>query len=85
MLLCHGSDRMEPEVIIGTPFVGVAASAACDQPPVPGEQCRWGHREHLADLTAKHRVLMPQRQKLGILGHLARGRRQRAAEQPAHD
>jgi len=71
---------------------------ACDQAPVPGEQSRRGHREHLgpplpgdqpgqgrqpqpvarlvadpADPAAQHRVLMPEHQELGILGHLTPG------------
>jgi hypothetical protein len=28
---------------------------ACDQPPVPGQERRWGHREHLAPSAAGDR------------------------------
>jgi hypothetical protein len=81
----------------GTPPVRVSP-CACDQAPVPGEQRRRGHRDHLgppvpgdqpgqcrqpqpvarlvadpADLAAQHRVLVPEHQELGILGHLTPG------------
>ena len=83
---------------------------ACDQPPVPGEQCRRGHPGHLtlpapgdpprqgrepppvarlvadpADLAAQHRVLVPERQEFGILGHLAPGQHHQTAEQATYD
>ena len=93
----------------GTPPAGVVPFA-CDQPPVPGEQRRRGHREHLAppaagdqprqcrepqpvarlvadpaDLAAQHRVLVPQHQEFGILGHLTPGQHHQAAEQATHE
>ena len=93
----------------GTPPAGVVPFA-CDQSPVPGEQRRRGHREHLApplpgdqpgqcrepqpvrrlvadpaDLAAQHRVLVPEHQELGILGHLTPGQHHQAAEQTAHE
>jgi hypothetical protein len=36
-------------------------------------------------LAAQHRVLGPQNQELGILGHLAPGQHHQAAEQPARE
>jgi len=36
-----------------------------------------------ADLTAQHRVLMPQHQQLGVLGHLTPGPHHQASEQAA--
>jgi hypothetical protein len=82
--------------------------STCDQPPVPGEQRRRCHGEHLcpatpgdqpgqcrtpqpvarlvadpADLTAQHRVLMPQHQQLGVLGHLTPASHHQASEQAA--
>jgi hypothetical protein len=38
-----------------------------------------------ADLAAQHRVLVPEHQELGILGHLAPGQHHQAAEQAAHE
>ena len=93
----------------GTPSARVVP-LACDQPPVPGEQRRRGHREYLAppapgdqlgqcrepqpvgrlvadpaDLAAQHRVLVPEHQQLGILGHLTPGQHHQAVEQAAHE
>jgi hypothetical protein len=92
-----------------TPAAGVVPFAR-DQPPVPGEQRRRGHREHLAppaagnqsrqcrqpqpvarlvadqaDLAAKHRVLVPEHQELGVLGHLMPGQHHQAAEQTTNE
>jgi len=92
-----------------TPPAGVIPFAG-DQSPVPGQQCRRGHREHLAppapgdqlgqrrkpqpvarlvphpaDLAAQYRVLVPEHQEFGILGHLTPGQRHQAAEQAARD
>jgi len=82
---------------------------ARDNPPVPGEQRRRGHREHLAppaagnqprqrckpqpvarlvtdpaDLTAQDRVLVPEHQQLGILGHPLPCQHHQTAEQAAY-
>jgi hypothetical protein len=38
-----------------------------------------------ADLAAKHRVLVPEHQELGILGHLAPGWHDQAAEQTTNE
>jgi hypothetical protein len=35
-------------------------------------------------MAAQHRVLVPQHQQFGILGHLAPGQHHQAAEQTAH-
>ena len=37
-----------------------------------------------ADLAAQHRVLVPQHQELGVLGHLAPGQHRQAAQQAAN-
>ena len=83
---------------------------ASGQPPVPGEQRRRGHGEHLAppaagnqsrqccqpqpvtrlvanpaDLAAKHRVLVPEHQELGVLGHLMPDHHHQAAEQTTNE
>jgi hypothetical protein len=80
------------------------------QSPVPGEQRRRGHREHLgppapgdqpgqcrkpqpvgrlvadpAGLAAQHRVLVPEHQELGVLGHLTPGQHHQTAEQTANE
>ena len=93
----------------GTPAAR-AVPLARDQPPVPGEQRRWGHHEHLtpsaagnqsrqcqepqpvarlvtnpADLTAQDRVLVPEHQELGILGHLVPGQHHQTAEQTTYE
>jgi len=93
----------------GTPPAGVGPLAG-DKPPVPGEQRRRGHREHLAppaprnqpgeygepqpvgrlvtdpaDLTTQHRVLVPEYQQFGILGHLISAQHHQAGEQTAQD
>ncbi len=93
----------------GTPPAGVIPFAG-DQSPVPGQQRRRGHREHLAppapggqpgqcrkpqpvgslvadpaDLAAQHRVLVPEHQESGILGHLAPGQHHQTVEQAARD
>ena len=91
----------------GRPSAGVIPLAR-DQPPVPGDQRRRGHHEHLtpaaardksrqcrepqpvtrlvadpADLAPKDRVLVPQHQQFGILGHLAPSEHPQTAEQTA--
>jgi len=38
-----------------------------------------------AGLTAKHRVLVPQHQQFGVLGHLVPGYHHQAAEQAARE
>jgi hypothetical protein len=101
----HGCRGRPP----GTPSARVIP-LACDQPPVPGQQCRRGHRERLApsppgdqpgqcrepqpvgwlvadpaDLAAKHRVLMPEHQELGVLGHLMPGHHHEAAKQTTNE
>jgi hypothetical protein len=38
-----------------------------------------------ADLAAQHRVLVPEHQKFGILGHLAPGPHYQTAEQAAYE
>ena len=83
---------------------------ACHQAPVPGQERRRGHREHLAppppgdqpgqrrepqpvtrlvtdpaDLAPQHRVLVPEHQELGILGHLTPGQHRQTAEQTANE
>ena len=93
----------------GTPPVRVVPFA-CDQPPVPGQQRRRGHCEHLAppaagdqpgqcgkpqpvarlvadpaDLAAQHRVLVPEHQEFGVLGHLTPGQHHQTAEQTANE
>jgi hypothetical protein len=40
------ADRSRRGRSAGTPAARVVP-LACDQAPVPGQQCRWGHREHL--------------------------------------
>jgi hypothetical protein len=99
---CHGRSS-------GTPPACVIPCAG-DQSPVPGEQRRRGHREHLgpplpgdqlgqrrepqpvarlaadpADLAAQYRVLVPEYQEFGVLGHLTPGVHHQAAEQAARD
>jgi hypothetical protein len=113
-IVCRDADDELPDRGLrgrpsGTPPVRVIPFA-CDQAPVPGEQRRRGHREHLgpplpgdqpgqgrepqpvrrlvadpADLAAQHRVLVPEHQQLGILGHLTRGQHHQTAEQAAHE
>ena len=93
----------------GTPPAGVIPLPG-DQPPVPGQQRRRGHREHLtppapgdqprqrrkpepvawlvtdpADLAAQHRVLVPEHQEFGILGHLTPGQHHHTAEEAARE
>ena len=93
----------------GTPPVRVIPFA-CDQAPMPGQQRRRGHREHLtppaprdqpgqcrepqpigrlvadpADLAAQHRVLVPEHQEFGVLGHLTPGQHHQKAEQAARE
>jgi len=61
-------------------------------PAVPGDQlgqCREPQpvARLIADpayLAAQYRVLVPQDQKLGVLGHLPPGQHHQAAEQAAH-
>jgi hypothetical protein len=38
-----------------------------------------------ADLAAQHRVLVPEYQQLGVLGHLPPGQHHQAAQQTAHE
>jgi hypothetical protein len=38
-----------------------------------------------ADLAAQHRVLVPEHQEFGILGHLTPGQHHHTAEQAAHE
>ena len=38
-----------------------------------------------ADLAAKHRVLVPEHQELGVLGHLMPGQHHQAAEQTTNE
>ena len=93
----------------GTPAARVVP-LACDQPPVPGEQRRRGHHEHLtppaagnqsrqchepqpvtrlvtdpANLAAQDRVLVPEHQQLGVLGHLVPGQHHQTAEQTTYE
>jgi hypothetical protein len=83
---------------------------ARDQPPVPGEQRRRGHREHLTppaardqsrqrrqpqpvgwlvadptDLAAQDRVLVPEHQNFGVLGHPVPRQHRQAAEKAAYE
>jgi hypothetical protein len=83
---------------------------ALGQAPVPGEQRRRGHREHLgpsapgdqpgqgrkpqpvgrlvadpAGPAAQHRVLVPEYQEFGVLGHLTPGQHHQTAEQTANE
>jgi hypothetical protein len=59
----------------------------------PGDQPGQGREPHPvtwlvadpADLAAQHRVLVPENQQFGILGHLTPGQHHQAAEQAAHD
>jgi len=92
----------------GTPSARIVPFT-CDQPPVPGQQRRRSHREHLspampgdqpgqcrepqpvarlvadpADLAAQHRVLVPEHQQFGVLGHLTPGQHRHRGEQAAH-
>ena len=93
----------------GTPTARVIPLAR-DQPPVPREQRRRCHHEHLAppapgdqsrqrrqpqpvgwavtdsaDLAAQHGVLVPQHQKLCVLGRLPPGQHRQAAQQAAYE
>ena len=93
----------------GTPPLAVVP-LTCDQPPVPGEQRRRGHRIHLtpaaagnqprqrrqpqpvgwlvadpADLAAQDRVLVPEHQDFGVLGHPVPRQHRQAAEQAAYE
>jgi hypothetical protein len=87
-----------------------AVPLARDQPTVPGEQRRRGHRKHLtppaardqsrqrrqpqpagwlvadpADLAAQDRVLVPEHQDFGVLGHPVPRQHRQAADQAAYE
>ena len=62
-------------------------------PPAPGDQPGERGKPHPVarlvadptDLAAQHRVLVPEHQELGILGHLTPGKHHHTAEQTAHE